>query len=408
MLPERGQHSESTVFSERKPGREEVLQVFLDSYPKHKVNEIFFEQTERLNEEAKRRTTCIDDPNADPTPLPTCVQSEQLELTLRERLSKMLSSPRIFTPEPDRFTFGTWNFRPGKNSLRAIEIASAAPDLELKDESLRARAVEYSKNKEVVERALKEDKILGGAPDVDHARKCSRCHNMKVSGCTRRSSADIDALQSLILEQHELRQDLERLEATERGIQTSFSTLHSLPIRHRLGNARQRQAYADQVEQERLGRRTGAPDETVEDWFNIATADSEIEECPSLGQTRSSRPATRRSSSVYSDRAPRLNRYASTPHAVLEEPKITDGGVVPNLPYSAQDRAAAYRIMQNIQTYHDSGRTSRVSEGSGPVNGESFRGGRDRERRRRGDAVVTSPSTHDEERYPKRQNIVQQ
>ncbi|KAG9195878.1 hypothetical protein G6011_00999 [Alternaria panax] len=488
-LPARNEHSEPvepTGFSTRKPDREDVYQVFLSGYPNHQVSDVFYDsidQTQRMNEEAKRRAICIDDPDAEFT-LPPCVACETIKLPLHERLS-MLPSPSNFTPllAPKLFTFGTYNYRPRDHSLQAIEMASTAPDLELKDESLKARAVQFNKNREVIENALKEGGILRGEPDVVHARECQTCHRATTSKSTcngHQSSADVRLMQSLILEQHELRQDLERLEALERGIHTSFSTLGSLPVRHRYGNAEQRQRLADRTEQGRQERRRQAEvdhaemerreretaadvessDAAIQNSFlleqeldqaleaveaavkrlpvaasvSVATANQALEAVdrlmahlpiaasmmyptanlatgehfPFVDQAGPARPATRRSSSVYSDRLGRSKSRATTPHAVLEVPEITDGENVPHPPQrGAPDRAAAHQIMKGVQTYRETGRTSRELEGSGPVVGESARVGRTKERVRREDAVVTSPSRQEEERYPKRQNIVQ-
>lgn len=432
-IPAGNEHSEK--FSKRKPGREEVLQVHLNSFPKYEVSGVFFDQinqTKRMNEEAKRRATCIDDYDADPTPLPTCVEYENITLPLHERLSNMLPSPSIFTPSlvPDPFTVGTYEYRPRDHGLRAIEMASTAPDLELKDESLRARAAQYTENRELVERALKEDGILRGIPNVVHAFECQHCHNVKVLRNISdgpQSSDDIDTLKSLILAQHELRQDIERLEATERGVQVSFSTLGSLPIRHRFGNAKQRQRLVDKIEQGRQERRRQALSDHVQrerhdramgtadelssvpvdkfghELYQALNALEPIVEHPSDPHNRSitttnlvsgeyfplvdqagpHRPTTRRSSSVYSERPVRVKSGATTSHAVLGELEFTGSGETPNLLQSgAQDRAAAYRIMKSVQTYHNSRRTSRASIGSGPMDGESARTGRTKERRR--------------------------
>jgi hypothetical protein len=285
-------------------------------------------------------------------------------------------------------------------------MASIAPDLELGDDSLRARAAQYSANKKTIEMALGEDGILEA--DV---LKCRLCHNVKVPGNMShgpQSAANIERLQSLILAQHELRQDIERLEAKKRGVQASFSTLHMLPIRRRLGNALQRQSLANNVEQVRTKRITGTAEELTEvlieesypldhelyralasldpvaeylsktPSMSIATANLATgESFPFADRARSRRPATRRSSSVYSDRSVRLKSGTATPHAVLKEPESTDGGDVPNLPQPvAHDRAAAYRIMQSVQKYHNIGRTSQRSAGNGSVDSESARTGR--------------------------------
>ncbi|CAN9401384.1 unnamed protein product [Alternaria alternata] len=68
---EDGERSEPAEFSDQKPNREDVLQVFLTGYPKYEVSNVFHEsidRTKHLNEEADRRATCIDDPDAEPSP----------------------------------------------------------------------------------------------------------------------------------------------------------------------------------------------------------------------------------------------------------------------------------------------------------------------------------------------------
>jgi hypothetical protein len=311
---------------------------------------------------------------------------------------------------PDGFTFGTWDYRPRDWSLRTIEMASIAPDLELGDDSLRARAAQYSANKKTIKMALGEDKILEA--DV---LKCQLCHSVKASGNMSdgpQSAANVETLQSLILAQHELRQDIERLEARKRGVQASFSTLHMLPTRRRLGNALQGQSLADNVEQVRMKRITGMAEELTEvlidescsldhdlyralasldsvaeylsDTPNMSIATANLatgESFPFGDRTRSRRPATPRSSSVYSDRSVRLKSGTTMPHAVLKEAESTDGGDVSNLPQPvAHDRATAYRIMQSVQTYHNIRRTSGRSAGNGSVYSESARTGRAQER----------------------------
>jgi hypothetical protein len=133
-------------------------------------------------------------------------------------------------------------------------------------------------------------------------------------------------------------------------------------------------------------------------------------ECfPFVNQAGPRRAATRRSSSEYSDRPAKSKDEVASPQSVPDKPDMVDVGNVPKHPHppDAQDRAAAYRIMKSVQTYHNSGRKSQASVRSGPVDGDSARVGGTKERRIQEDVVVTSPSRH-EERYPKRQNIVQQ
>ncbi|CAN9432748.1 unnamed protein product [Alternaria alternata] len=449
-IPPKGERSEPAEFSDQKPSREDVLQVFLSGYPKYEVSNVFHEsidRTKHLNEEADRRATCIDDPDAEPS-LPTCPVYENLKLPLHERLSNMLPSPSNFTPplRPDPFAVWTYEYRPKDHSLQVIKTASTTPGLELKDESLKARAEQYRKNRELLQGALKEVCILKAVPDTVHALECPHCHSVGASGSIPdgpRYQADIEALQSLILEQHELRRDLERLEATKRGVQGSISTLSMFPSRHRFGNAKRRLALAGQREREVSERRREALeyresqertsaaelcplDQELDQALNaldpiaeppldssrtsIATANLATGECfPFVNQAGPRRAATRRSSSEYSDRPAKSKDEVASPQSVPEKPDMVDVGNVPKHPHppGAQDRAAAYRIMKSVQTYHNSGRKSQAPVRSGSVDGDSARVGRMKERRIQEDLVVTSPSRH-EERYPKRQNIVQQ
>jgi hypothetical protein len=373
---------------------------------------------------------------------------ENLKLPLHERLSNMLPSPSNFTPplRPDPFAVWTYEYRPRDHSLQVIKTASTTPGLELKDESLKARAEQYRKNRELLQGALKEVCILKAVPDTVHALECPHCHSVGASGSIPdgpRYQADVDALESLILEQHELRRDLERLEATKRGVQGSISTLSMFPSRHRFGNAKRRLALAGQRERDVSERRREALeyresqertsaaelcplDQELDQALNaldsiaepllessrtsIATANLATGKCfPFVNQAGPRRAATRRSSSEYSDRPAKSKDEVASPQFVPDKPDMVDVGNVPKHPHppGAQDRAAAYRIMKSVQTYDNSGRKSQASVRSGPVDRDSARVGRTKERRIQGDVVVTSPSRH-EERYPKRQNIVQQ
>ncbi|RYO57896.1 hypothetical protein AA0116_g7329 [Alternaria tenuissima] len=449
-IPPKGERSEPAEFSDQKSSREDVLQVFLSGYPKYEVSNVFHEsidRTKHLNEEADRRATCIDDPDAEPSP-PTCPVYENLKLPLHERLSNILPLSSNFTPplRPDPFAVWTYEYRPKDHSLQVIRTASATPGLELKDDSLKARAEQYRRNRELLQGALKEVCILKAVPDTVHALECPHCHSVGASGSIPdgpHHQADVEALQSLILEQHELRRDLERLEVTKRGVQGSISTLSMFPSRHRFGNAKWRLALAGQREREVSERRREALeyresqertlaaelcplDQELDQALNalepiaepllessrtnIATANLATGECfPFVNRAGPRCAATRRSSSEYSDRRAKSKDEVASPQSVPEKPDMVDVGNVPKHPHpsGAQDRAAAYRIMKSVQTYHNSGRKSQASARSGPVYGESARAGRTKERRRQEDVVVTGPSRH-EERYPKRQNIVQQ
>ncbi|KAL1793752.1 hypothetical protein ACET3X_008734 [Alternaria dauci] len=448
-IPPKGRHSEPAEFSERKPGRYTVIQSSLSGYPRYEVSNVFFEsidQTKHMNEEAARRATCIDDPDAEPNPS-TCPVYENLKVPLHERLSKMLPSPSNFSPPlgPDPFVAWTYEYRPRDHSLQVIEAASTTPALVLKDDALKARAEQYRENKAVLQAALKEVSVLTPAPDTDHAHECPHCHSVEASGSIPqgpRYQADVDTLQFLILAQHELRKDLARLEATQRGVQGSLSTLGIFPSRHRFGNAAQRQALVERRGREGSERQRQALEyqesregtsgaelypldqelhdalsaldlitEPPTDPFRTISATANLafrESLPFVNQADPRPAAPRRSSSEYSDRPTRSKSRATTARPVRDEPGMVDVGNPPKHPRtSAQDRAAAYQIMQSVQTYHNSGRTSRASGGSGLVDGESARIGRTRERGRPEDVVATSPS-RDEERYPRRQNIIQQ
>ncbi|RYN17703.1 hypothetical protein AA0112_g11956 [Alternaria arborescens] len=447
-IPPKGERSEPAEFSDQKPSREDVLQVFLSGYLKYEVSNVFHESIDRtkdLNEEADRRARCIDDPDAEPS-LPTCPVYENLKLPLHERLSNMLPSPSNFTPplRPDPFAVWTYEYRPKDHSLQVIKTASTTPGLELRDESLKARAEQYRKNRELLRGVLKDVCILKAVPDTVHALECPHCHSVGASGSIPdgpRYQADVDALQSLILEQHELRRDLERLEATKRGVQGSISTLSIFPSRHRFGNAKRRLALAGQREREvsegrrealeyresrerisaaelcpldqELDQALNALDSIAEPLLDssrtsIATANLATRECfPFVNQAGPRRAATRRSSSQYSDCPAKSKDEVASPQSVPEKPDMVAVGNVPKHPHppGAQDRAAAYQIMKSVQTYHSSGRKSQGSVRSGSVDGDSARVGRTKERRIQEDVVVTSPSRY-EVRYPKRQNIV--
>jgi hypothetical protein len=428
-MPARNEHSEPPEFSERKPDRDQVMQVYIESFfPKHKVSGVFFDATERLNEDRKRRATCIDDPDADASPPPPpCDHCEYVKVSLHERLRNKLPSPSVFTP---------LTYRSKYHSLQAVEMASMTRDLPLKDDSLKARGMHYDENRKVIEAALEQDRILREEPHVVHALKCQFGHSLKTSGSTscgfqdQSTISDLDTLQYLLLGQQELRRDIARLECVECAVCTSIETLDILPVRYR-GNVLQRKTLQDEVEKLRRERLT--VDEEVYDApvdrscshdyeeyramasldpMIIATANLAVgESFPFVEQARRRHrhPATRRSSSVYSNGAVRTTSGTTTPHIVLEGPDFTDSGNVPDVPQSGDhDRAAAHKIMQSIRTYHNSGRISRTSSVDVSADNESIRTGRRQERRTRGNAVVTSPTRHDEERYPRRQNIVQQ
>jgi hypothetical protein len=403
------------------------MQVYIESfYPHYKVNGVFFDATERLNEDRKRRATCIDDPDADPSPLPPpCDHCEYVEVPLHERLRNKLPSPSVFTP---------LTYRSKYHSLQAVEMASTTKDLPLKDDSLKARGMHYDKNRKVIEAALKEDRMLSEEPHVVHALKCQFGHSMKASGgrsCELQNPttiSNLDTLQYLLLGQQELRRDIERLECVERAVRTSIKTLDILSVRYR-GNVLQRKTLQDEVEKLRRERLTvdeEVCDEPVDrscptdyeqyravasfDPMNIATANLAVgESFPFVEQARRRHPPTRRSSSVYSNGAVKISSVAPTPRVALEGPECTDSEDVPDLPQSGNhDRAAAHKIMQSIQTYHNSGLTIRTSSVGVSADSDSIRTGRREERRTRENVVVTSPTRHDEERYPRRQNIVQQ
>ncbi|KAI4684230.1 hypothetical protein J4E81_009110 [Alternaria sp. BMP 2799] len=429
-MPARNEHSEPTEFSERKANRDKVMQVFINSvYPKHKVEGGFFDNTEVLNEDRRKRAICIDDPDVDASPPPTDDHCEYVTLPLHERLRNKLPSPSIFT---------SWTYRSKYHELRAVEMASMSQDLPLKDDSLKARGMHYDNNRAVLEAALEEDRILRKEPHVVDALRCHYGHNLKAPGnmsCGThhpRMISDVDTMQYLLLGQQELRRDIERLECVRRAVGTSISTVRSLPTRYRgqaSGKVLERKTLEDELND--LAKKALMVDDDMSDvpvdeplpvqpeQYRTSTSLDTIVESPprarslSIGtalyvteestpfveQARPRQHVTSRSSSVYSGGAAKTKRSVSIPPALPRQSENSDaGGVQPR----EKDRAS-HRIMQSIRSFHNRSR-SRHASSSG---NESSRTGRREERGRR-EGVVTSPTRHDEERYPKRQNIVQQ
>ncbi|KAI4663280.1 uncharacterized protein J4E78_003691 [Alternaria triticimaculans] len=429
-MPARNEHSEPTEFSERKANRDKVMQVLINSvYPKHKVEGGIFDNTEVLNEDRRKRAICIDDPDADASPPPTCDRCEYVTLPLHERLRNKLPSPSVFTP---------WTYRSKYHELRAVEMASMSQDLPLKDDSLKARGMHYDSNRAVLEAALEEDRILRKEPHVVDALRCHYGHNLKAPGnmsCGThhpRMISDVDTMQYLLLGQQELRRDIERLECVRRAVGTSISTVRLLPTRYR-GQAKGKVLGRMTAEEhlEELARKALMVDDNMSDvpvdepfpvqseQYRTSTSLDTIVESPprarsmSVGtalyvteeytpfveQPRPRQNVTSRSSSVYSGSAAKTKRSVSIPPALPGLSETSDAGEC--LPRE-KDRASK-RIMQSIRSFHNRGR-SRPASSAGS---ESSRTGRREERGRR-EGVVTSPTRQDEERYPKRQNIVQQ
>lgn len=438
-MPSRDEHSEPTEFSERKANRDKVMQVLINSvYPKHKVESVFFDNTEVLNEDRRKRAICIDDPDADASPLSTCDRCEYVKLPLHERLRNKLPSPSIFTP---------WTYRSKYHSLQSVEMASMSKDLPLKDDSLKARGMHYDNNRTVLEAALEEDRILRKVPHVVDALRCHYGHNLQAPrnmSCGShhpRMISDVDTLQYLLLGQQELRRDTERLECVERAVGTSISTLHLLPTDYRgkvRGKVLERKTLEDELND--LARKALMADEEISDtpvdepalvhleqYRTSASLDTIVESPPRVrsasvttarlvtgesfpfvDQPRSRRHVTSRSSSVYSGGAAKTRRSISIQPAPPERSETSDNGDTRRGSQPQEhSRATAHRIIQSIRTFHSRSRSRRASSAGVSVNGEPSRTGR-REERGRGEDVVTSPSRHDEERYPKRQNIVQQ
>ncbi|KAI4915397.1 uncharacterized protein J4E92_009351 [Alternaria infectoria] len=429
-MPARDEHSEPTEFSERKANRDKVMQVLINSvYPKHKVEGASFDNTEVLNEDRRKRAICIDDPDADASPPSTRDHCEYVTLPLHDRLRNKLPSPSIFTP---------WTYRSKYHELRAVEMASMSQDLPLKDDSLKARGMHYDNNRAVLEAALGEDRILRKEPHVVDALRCHYGHNLKAPGnmsCGThhpRMISDVDTMQYLLLGQQELRRDIERLECVRRAVGTSISTVRSLPTRYRgqaSGKVLERKTLEDElndlakkalmVEDDMSDVPVDEPLPVSSEQYRTSTSLDTIVESPprarslSIGtalyvteestpfveQPRPRQHVTSRSSSVYSGGAAKTKRSVSIPPALPRQSENSDaGGVQPR----EKDRAS-HRIMQSIRSFHNRGR-SRPASSAGS---ESSRTGRREERGRR-EGVVTSPTRQDEERYPKRQNIVQQ
>jgi len=134
--------------------------------------------------------------------------------------------------------------------------------------------------------------------------------------------------------------------------------------------------------------------------MSVGTALYVTEEYTPFGeQPRSRQHVTSRSSSVYSGGAAKTQRSVSIPPAL---PGLSETSYAGECLPRGKDRASN-RIMQSIRSFYNRGR-SRPASSAGS---ESSRTGRREERGRR-EGAVTSPTRHDEERYPKRQNIVQQ
>ncbi|KAI4678913.1 uncharacterized protein J4E88_006201 [Alternaria novae-zelandiae] len=429
-MPARDEHSEPTEFSERKANRDKVMQVLINSvYPKHKVEGVSFDNTEVLNEDRRKRAICIDDPDADASPPPACNHCEYVTLPLHDRLRNKLPSPSIFTP---------WTYRSKYHELRAVEMASMSQDLPLKDDSLKARGMHYDRNRTVLEAALEEDRILRKEPHVVDALRCHYGHNLKAPGnmsCGThhpRMISDVDTMQYLLLGQQELRRDIERLECVRRAVGTSVSTVRLLPTRYR-GRAKGKVLGRMTAEEhlEELARKALMVDDDMSDvpvdeplpvqseQYRTSTSLDTIVESPprarslSVGtalyvteeytpfveQPRPRQNVTSRSSSVYSGGAAKTKRSVSIPPALPRQSENSDArGVQPR----EKDRAS-HRIMQSIRSFHNRSRSRHASS----AGSDSSRTGRREERGRR-EGVVTSPTRHDEERYPKRQNIVQQ
>jgi hypothetical protein len=432
-MPARDEHSEPTEFSERKADRDQVLQVYHNSsYPKHKLEGVFFDDTEILNEDRRRRAICVDEPDDDPSLQPTCDTCEYVKLPLHERLRNRLPSPSVFTP---------LTYRSKYHSLQSVEMASMTKDLPLKDDTLKARGMQYDENRRVLEEALEQDRIMTETPhDVD-ALRCHFGHSLKASehvSCRHPVAgtiSDIDTLQYLLLGQHELRRDIERLQCVEHAVQTSISRLDILPVTYR-GCVFPKRTLEDELEKARLREEAEMCDAAADELNpieneqlhavdniepavgssfkplggNIATANLAVgESFPFADQPRQRQLITPRSPSVYSDSTARAQSTTSIPRALPELPGTRTGRDTQRSPKPLeQDRAAAHRIMQSIRTFHNRGRTRQASSVGVSVTSESGRTGRREERGRREDAVVTSPSRQDEERYPRRQNIVQQ
>ncbi|KAH6848468.1 hypothetical protein BKA58DRAFT_72589 [Alternaria rosae] len=437
-MPSRSKHSEPPEFSERKANRDKVMQVLINSvYPKHKVEGVFFDDTEVLNEDRRKRAICIDDPDADASPPSTCDRCKYVNLPLHERLRNKLPSPSIFTP---------WTYRSKYHSLQSVEMASMSKDLPLKDDSLKARGMHYDNNRTMLEAVLEEDRILRKAPQVVEALRCHYGHNLQAPRNTScgsnypRTISDVGTLQYLLLGQQELRRDIERLECVERAIGTSISTLHLLPTDYRgkvRGKALERKTLEDELND--LARMALMVDEEIPDAPVDEPVPVHLEQCrtsasldtivespprfrsasvttarlvtgesfPFVDQPRSRRHVTSRSSSVYSGGAAKTRSISIQP-APPERSETSDSGDIRrgSRPQE-QSRATAHRIMQSIRTFHSRSRSRHASSAGVSVNSEPSRTGR-REERGRGEDVVTSLSRHDEERYPKRQNIVQQ
>jgi len=248
--------------------------------------------------------------------------------------------------------------------------------------------------------------------------------------------SDVDTMQYLLLGQQELRRDIERLECVRRAVGTSISTVRLLPTRYRgqaSGKVLERKTLEDELND--LAKKALVVDDDMSDvpvdeplpvqseqYRTSTSLDTIVESLPrarsmSIGtalyvteehtpfveQPRPRQHVTSRSSSVYSGSAAKTKRSVSIPSALPRQPENSDaGGVQPR----EKDRAS-HRIMQSIRSFHNRGRSRPGSSAGVSANSESSRTGRREERGRR-ESVVTSPTRHDEERYPKRQNIVQQ
>jgi hypothetical protein len=205
------------------PGREEVVQVFINNQPTHDVSGVFFDRIDQLNKGRSQQGLCYtDDSDVEVNRLPSVDKRKNVKFSLRESLKKQLPLPSVFASEVTSsnttakgtsrvFTTATYRSKYHKHSH--IVGAIAVPDGSLKDVGLGARATQYNKNKKIVETALLSKK-----------KPAMRFAHTSVSHKPLETE-----FRDKILQSWELERDIERLEATLRSISNARATVTRAP-----------------------------------------------------------------------------------------------------------------------------------------------------------------------------------
>lgn len=432
-IPPRGVYSEPSgelpekplKLSERKQGREEVLQVFLNSQPTDESSKAYFNRTELLNREAGRRALCIDDPDTPVVLLSDHPKVEDVEVPIHKSLKMQL---------PSSHTFTATTYRSKYHRIQDVEAASAYPGVALRDHTLKARADQYGENKKILESSVTPERESNASSGAAAASKCScnddvanpegrpGLHVEHSRACEARAENE---LHFTILRQWELARDIERLGAVKRNVENARTRLRQHPL---FSN------YS--VYSKRFARRPYSMSEDEPLASETESAGALIDTIPPGVQLRRPRfyddlslqyvlggsgsgVATQTSSNgdlfpydshnsaielvsevrpaVHRDAAPRNDEIKSRSGPLKSESAALEDD---------RNRAAAQDIIRSLGTVsrsiHKSGDSSgRVSSENGW--GRTERGG---EQTRRDGSVSTSLVGHDE-RYPKRLNIVQ-